>query len=133
MALEPNCGIITAACGALGVSRATFHRRQAAAIRPPAARSPRPTPARALAGPERQRVIDLLREPQYVDLAPAEIYATLLDQGTYYCSIRTMYRILHEHEEVRDRRQQRRHLVYQKPELLAEAPNQVWSWAAKSD
>ena len=128
VALKPDCGIIAATCGALGVSRATFHRRQAAAIRPPAARSPRPTPARALPGPERQRVIDLLREPQYVDLAPAEIYATLLDQGIYHCSIRTMYRILHEHAEVRERRQQRRHIVYQKPELLAQGPNQVWSW-----
>ncbi len=128
MVLDPDCGIITATCVALGVSRATLHRRQTAALLPPPAPCRRPTPARALAGPERQRVIDLLREPQYVDLAPAEVYATLLDQGIYHCSIRTMYRILHEHAEVRDRRQQRRHNVYQKPELLAEGPNQVWSW-----
>ena len=128
VALKPNSGILAAACDALGVSRATVHRRQVAAIRPPAARKPRPTPARALPKPERQRVIALLREPQYVDLAPAEIYATLLDQGSYHCSIRTMYRILHEHAEVRERRQQRRHVVYQKPELLAQGPNQVWSW-----
>ena len=128
IAIKPNSGIIAAACDALGVSRATFHRHQVAAVRPPAARSPRPAPARALPPPERQRVIDLLREPQYVDLAPAEIYATLLDQGIYHCSIRTMYRILHEHAEVRERRQQRRHVVYQKPELLAQGPNQVWSW-----
>jgi len=73
-------------------------------------------------------VRDLLREPDFVDLAPAEIYATLLDQGVYHCSIRTMYRILDEHDEVRERRQQLRHPVYQKPELLAEGPNQVWSW-----
>jgi len=73
-------------------------------------------------------VRDLLREPDFVDLAPAEIYATLLDQGIYHCSIRTMYRILDEHDEVRERRQQLRHPVYQKPELLAEGPNQVWSW-----
>ena len=115
------------------MSRATFHRRQVAACRPPAARSPRPTPARALPKPERQRVIALLREPQYVDLAPAEIYATLLDQGIYHCSIRTMYRILHEHAEVRERRQQRRHVVYQKPELLAQGPNQVWSWGSEAE
>ena len=127
-ALKPNSGILAAACGALGVSRATFHRRQVAAILPPAARRPRPSPARALPKPERQRVIALLREPQYVDLAPAEVYATLLDQGIYHCSIRTMYRILHEHAEVRERRQQQRHMVYQKPELLAQGPNQVWSW-----
>ena len=128
MVLDPDCGIITAACDALGVSRATLYRRQTAALLPPPAPCRRPTPARTLAGPERKCVIDLLREPQYVDLAPAEVYATLLDQGIYHCSIRTMYRILHEHAEVRDRRQQRRHHVYQKPELLAEGPNQVWSW-----
>lgn len=126
--LEPKSGIIAAACDALGVSRATFHRRQAAATRPPAARRLRPKPARALPCIERRSVIDLMREPHFVDLAPAEIYATLLDQGIYRCSIRTMYRILHEHAEVRERRQQLRHPVYQKPELLAEGPNQVWSW-----
>jgi putative transposase len=126
--LEPKSGIIAAACDALGVSRATFHRRQAAAARPPAARRSRPTPARALPCIERRSVIDLMREPHFVDLAPAEIYATLLDQGIYRCSIRTMYRILHEYAEVRERRQQLRHPVYQKPELLAEGANQVWSW-----
>ena len=73
-------------------------------------------------------MLDCLREPRFVDLAPAEIYATLLDEGTYGCSIRTMYRILAEHGAVRERRNQLRHPVYQKPELLAEAPNQVWSW-----
>ena len=73
-------------------------------------------------------VRDLLHEPPFVDLAPAEIYASLLDQGTYHCSIRTMYRILDEHDETRERRRQLRHPVYQKPELLAEGPNQVWSW-----
>ena len=62
------------------------------------------------------------------DLAPAEVYATLLDEGVYHCSIRTLYRILDEHAEVRERRDQLRHPVYAKPELLAEAPNQVWSW-----
>ncbi len=128
VALKPNSGIIAAVCDALNVSRATLYRRCAAAVLPLVARLPRPAPARALPPPERQRVIALLREPQYVDLAPAEIYATLLDQGIYHCSIRTMYRILHEHAEVRERRQQRRHIVYQKPELLAQGPNQVWSW-----
>jgi putative transposase len=73
-------------------------------------------------------VLDLLRTPRFVDLAPAEIYATLLDEGVYVCSIRTLYRILAENGEVRERRDQRRHPVDQKPELLAEAPNQVWSW-----
>ena len=81
IAIKPNSGIIAPACDALGLSRATLHRRCAAAVRPLAVPRPRPTPARALTPPERKRVIDLLREPQYVDLAPAEICATLLDQG----------------------------------------------------
>jgi transposase InsO family protein len=73
-------------------------------------------------------VLALLREPRFADLAPAEVYATLLDEGVYHCSIRTMYRLLAEHDEVRERRNQLRHPVYQKPELLAKAPNEVWSW-----
>ena len=115
-----EAGVIAAACAAVGLSRATFHRRQAAVKRPPAPKNPRPKPARALATDERQGVLDLLREDRFVDQAPAEIYATLLDEGLYHCSIRTMYRILHENDEVRERRQQRRHPVYVKPELLAE-------------
>src|SRR3954467_9758446 len=85
-------------------------------------------PPRALGPEERSRVLDVLRTPRFVDLAPTEIYATLLDEGVYLCSIRTLYRILAEEGEVRERRDQLRHPVYQKPELLAEAPNQVWSW-----
>jgi putative transposase len=81
-----------------------------------------------LSAAERQTVLDLLREPRFADLAPAEIYATLLDEGIYHCSIRTMYRILCDHDEVRERRDQLRHPVYTKPELLAEGPDQVWSW-----
>jgi hypothetical protein len=83
---------------------------------------PRPRPLRALAAQKRQTVLALLREPHFVDLAPAEVYATLLDEGVYHCSIRTMYRLLAEHDEVRDRRDQLRHPVYRKPELLAKAP-----------
>jgi len=126
--IEPNRGMLGAACDALGLSRATWHRRQAAAARPPVPVRPRPRPARALTASEHETVIALLREPHHADLAPAEIYATLLDQGIYHCSIRTMYRILHAHQEVSERRRQLRHPHYQKPELLAEAPNQVWSW-----
>lgn len=77
---------------------------------------------------ERQAVLDVLHEPRFVDRAPAEIYATLLDEGRYLCSIRTMYRLLAANNEVRERRDQRRHPVYSKPELLATGPNQVWSW-----
>ena len=127
-ATVPEAGMIAAACTAVGLSRATFHRRQAAAKRPPVAARPRPKPGRALAVDERQSVLDPLREDRFVDQAPAEVYATLLDEGLYRCSIRTMYRILHENDEVRERRQQLRHPVYVKPELLAEGPNQVWSW-----
>lgn len=128
MALPPNAGLTAAACAALGVSRATVYRRRADRARPSAEPRPRPHPARALPPAERQIVLALLREPRFVDRAPAEIYATLLDEGIYHCSIRTMYRILDEHKEVRERRNQLRHPIYQKPELLAEGPNQVWSW-----
>jgi putative transposase len=127
-ALAPAPGVIGAACLAVGLSRATFHRRQASAARPPTPPRPRRKPARALGPGERQAVIDLLREERFVDQAPAEIWASLLDEGLYHCSIRTMYRILHEHDEVRERRRQLRHPVYVKPELIAEGPNQVWSW-----
>jgi putative transposase len=127
-ALAPEPGVIGAACAALGLSRASFHRRRAASRRPPATVRPRPKPARALAADERQGVIDLLREPRFVDQAPAEVYASLLDEGLYRCSIRTMYRILQGHGEVKERRRQLRHPIYVKPELIAEGPNQVWSW-----
>lgn len=70
----------------------------------------------------------MLHAPRFADQAPAEIYAALLDEGVYRCSIRTMYRILNQNEEIRERRAQLRHPVYQKPELLAERPNEVWSW-----
>ena len=70
----------------------------------------------------------MLHAPRFADQAPAEIYATLLDEGIYHCSIRTMYRVLDQNNEVRERRQQLRHPVYKKPELLAEKPNEVWSW-----
>ena len=73
-------------------------------------------------------MLEMLHSDRFVDQAPATIYATLLDEGRYHCSIRTLYRILAEQAEVRERRNQLRHPVYQKPELLATAPNQVWSW-----
>lgn len=126
--LEPGSGIVTAACNALGLSRATWHRRKAAAAQPAVPAPPGPTPPRALTSAERQHVLDVLNSERFADLAPAEVYATLMDEGFYLCSISTMYRILREHQEVRERRKQLRHPVYKKPELLAEAPNQVWSW-----
>jgi putative transposase len=77
---------------------------------------------------ERQQVLALLHDERFADLPPAEVYATLLDEGKYLCSVRTMYRLLHAHAEVRERRRQLRHPRYQAPELLATQPNQLWSW-----
>ena len=128
VALAPVSRMTTAACAALGVSRATVHRRRAGLAAPRAIPRPRPPPARALSVPQRQAVLDVLHSPEFADQAPAEVYATLLDQGIYLCSVRSMYRFLAQHDEVRERRAQLRHPVYQKPELLAEGPNQVWSW-----
>ena len=127
-ALTSSRGLIAAACHALGVSRASVYRHRSCQLRLPTAAAPRPAPPRALDAEERARVLDLLRTPRFADLAPGEIYATLLDEGVYHCSIRTMYRLLARHGEVRERRDQLRHPTYHKPELLAEAPNQVWSW-----
>ena len=115
------------ACRALGASPATIYRRR----RPPEPRvpKPRPSPARALSGPERQHVLDVLHSERFVDVSPEETYATLLDEGTYLCSTRTMYRILEAHHgDVRERRNQLTHPAYAKPELLAERPNELWSW-----
>jgi putative transposase len=112
-----------AACQALGVSRATVYRRR----RPRPCPAPRPRPARALAEAERQAILAVLHHPRFVDLAPAEVYATLLDEGRYLCSLRTMYRVLATAHEVGDRRPQLRH-VAPTPELLATRPNEVWSW-----
>jgi putative transposase len=115
---------VVAACAALGLARATYYRQ----LRPmhgPAAKKGSP---RALLADERQAVLGALHEPRFEDLAPAEVYATLLDEGRYLCSERTMYRVLAENQEVRERRAQLRHPQYAAPELLATRPNQLWSW-----
>jgi transposase InsO family protein len=124
----PARGMVAAVCRATGISRASLQRHRAGQAAPPTIPGPRPKPARALSTPQQQAVLDLLHAPRFADQAPAEIYASLLDEGVYHCSIRTMYRILGQHGEVRERRAQLRHPAYQKPELLAERPNQVWSW-----
>ena len=128
VALSPAGGMTAAVCAAVGVSRATVHRSRAALSAPPVISHPRQRPARALTSPQQKIVLDVLHAPRFADQAPAEIYATLLDEGVYHCSIRTMYRILDHNGEIRERRRQLRHPVYQKPELLAEHPNEVWSW-----
>jgi hypothetical protein len=121
----------TPACAAVGVARATFYRYRQVAESPRPAK-PRPTPPRALSAEERQVVLDELRSERFVDQAPAEVYATLLDEDRYLCSIRTMYRLLGDSQEVRERRDQLRHPQYHKPELLATGPNQVWSWCQRA-
>jgi putative transposase len=88
----------------------------------------RPRSHRRLSEAERQQVLNVLHSDRFADKSPAQVYAILLDEGIYYCSIRTMYRILEAHGEVRERRNQLRHPNYKKPELLAVAPNEVWSW-----
>lgn len=112
------------ACDALAVSRASLYRRRGK----PEGTRVRPTPPRALRPEERETTLAILRSERFVDKAPAQIWATLLDEGHYLCSIRTMYRILEANKEVKERRNQLRHPIYQKPELLATSPNQVWSW-----
>jgi putative transposase len=120
-------GSMAAACRSLSVPRATLYRRRQPKPSVTTA-APRPRPPRALSDPERRQVLDVLHSEPFADKAPAEVYAALLDQGQYVCSIRTMYRILNERQEVRERRDQLRHPTYQKPQLVATAPNQVWSW-----
>src|SRR5881296_250132 len=121
--IGPRLGIAPT-CAALGLPRATYYRRRRPArTTPPRRRSPR-----ALGEAERAAVLEQLHTPRFVDLAPGEVYATLLDEGRYLCSERSMYRILAEHQQVRERRDQRRHPCYQAPELIASRPNEVWSW-----
>jgi len=127
ISLSSDVGV-KAACESLGVSRAGFYRersgRHLKLVRPKSL----PTPPRALSSDERQNVLDILHSERFVDKAPPQVYATLLDEGEYHCCIRTMYRILEENEESRERRDQLRHPKYSKPELLATEANQVWSW-----
>ena len=115
---------IVGACFALGVPRASYYR--ANVVRYPLPK--RPSPPRTLDAGERQKVLDVLHEPRFVDLAPAEVYATLLDEKRYLCSQRTMYRILSANREVRERRNLLRHANHPRPELLATRPNELWSW-----
>ena len=118
----PRLGV-RVTCEALGVAPATYYRHQ----RPPSLPEAKPS-HRALPPEERQGVLDVLHEPRFVDLAPAEVFATLLDEGRYLCSERTMYRILAANQEVRERRDQLRHPSYAVPELMATGPNELWSW-----
>ena len=113
-----------AACEVLGLPRASFYRQQ----RPIFGPSKKAVSARALSLTERANVLACLHEERFQDRSPAAVFATLLDEGVYHCSLRTMYRILDEEGETRERRDQLTHPAYQKPELLATGPNQLWSW-----
>ena len=121
--IAPLVGIVVS-CVMLAVARATYYRR----LVPRGLPSKRPTPPRALSVQERSSVLDVLHEPRFVDLAPAEVYATLLDEDRYLCSERTMYRVLAANQEARERRNQLRHANHPRPELLATRPNELWSW-----
>lgn len=121
--LAPDVGILSA-CDALDIVRSSFYRRR----RPAMVAAARPAPPRALSPEERETVLAHLHEERFRDLSPAAVQTTLLDEGVYSCSIRTMYRILERNGENRERRAQLTHPSYQKHELLATAPNQLWSW-----
>ena len=129
--LTPLVGV-TAACAAVGRPRASHYRAHPVTPRPPASPSTvgmvRARQPRALSTTERQAVLDVLHSERFVDLAPAEVYATLLDEGVYLCSESTMYRLLRERGETGDRRRHATHPPTVKPELVADAPNRVWSW-----
>ena len=116
---------VRTACDAFHFSRASFYRW----LRPQSeVPKDRPAPPLALSLEEKQGVLAVLRSARFMDQAPRQVYAAMLDEANYLCSVRTMYRILDSQDEVRERRNQLCHPNYQKPELLATGPNQVWSW-----
>jgi len=121
--LVPLVGVV-AACAALCMSRSRYYRAQ----KPKGEPKPRPRPPRALSDDERANVLATLDSDEFMDKAPAQVYAKLLEDNTYLCSTRTMYRILDDNDQVRERRAQRQHPAYVKPQLVATAPNQVWTW-----
>ena len=122
-ALAKDVGISPATRG-LDISRASYYRWKDKCDKP----EKKYTPPLSLSLKETEQVLDILHSRQFVDMAPQEVYHALLDSGTYLCSVRTMYRLLEAHSEVRERRDQLSHPSYARPELLAEGPNQVWSW-----
>lgn len=112
-----------AACSALGVSRASLYR-----MRTPNEKKQRPHSTRALSQDESKQVLEVLCSERFVDASPAEVHATLLEEGVHLCSVRTMYRVLHRHNCCKERRSMLHHPNHVKPVLIATAPNQVWSW-----
>jgi putative transposase len=124
--LSPLVGV-KPACQALAVARATWYRRRSRRLFPRPQAGLRFSP-RALTEAEQQAVLTCLHEDRFQDSSPAQVYAALLDEGQFHCSIRTMYRLLEARGESRERRDQLTHPPYQKPELLATQANQLWSW-----
>jgi len=124
--LIPLVGILQA-CQALAVSRASWYRRRRRSLSPSPGAAKRHS-SRALSQSEQSLVLGCLHEERFQDCCPAQVYAALLDEGRYHCSIRTMYRLLEAGGESRERRDQLTHPPYQKPELLATQANQLWSW-----
>jgi putative transposase len=116
------------ACEALGIPRASFYRRSKAPTSARDGAATRRSSSRALSKPERDAVRQTLYSERFMDKSPQQVYASLLDDGKYLCSVRTMYRILDEDHASQERRNQLKRPNYKKPELLATAPNQVWSW-----
>jgi putative transposase len=127
-ALKPQLSV-SAACKLFGVAPSSYYAhlksREEAPERKPV---PCRVPGRKLSSEEQEQVINILNSERFQDLAVPQIYSTLLDEGQYYCSISTMYRLLRARNEVKDRRDQRTRVPSHRPELLATAPNQVWSW-----
>lgn len=124
--LAPVLGV-EAGCEVVGIPRATYYRAISPPARAPTSTSATPSP-RALAPEERQQILDHLHSERFIDRSPAEAFHALLDEDIYLGSVRTFYRVLAAHDEVRERRNQRRHPEYKKPELVATGANQVWSW-----
>jgi len=122
--LAPRLGVV-ATCNAFDVSRATYYRKRAPMHGP---KPRRICGARRLEQTERAEVLAVLHEPRFVDLAPAQVHASLLEEGRCLCSLRTMHRVLHENAETRERRNQLRHPSYAAPQLMASRPNELWSW-----
>jgi putative transposase len=120
---RPRILTVKEACEAVGLPRATYYY----ALRPAVPAAQRRSPRR-LDDAERAEVLNVLTSERFCDLSPREVWAKLLHEGTYLCSVRTMYRVLAENAAVRERRNQLRHPEYKRPELIATGPNQVWSW-----
>jgi putative transposase len=127
--LAPAIGLAPA-CAALRINRSRIYRHDARrrVLISPRLFTPRPRPPLALSAPERQGLLEVLNSERFADCAPQTVYAKLLDDGVYLASVRTMYRLLAQQGQSCERRNQRVHPAYAKPELLAVKPNEVWSW-----